>query len=254
MTETPRRHPVLVPPGASAAATAPWEQRVSVACALPTRFEATLQVAESGSILGPIISMQASLVLPGLQARITFRDRPEGGERMAHEVAMQIPLVLPGERLHRPGQTVRGAPRRPLMTLRLFDREGRPLNEETSIGECVDGSRQVDVSFVADVNAVAWLAAQGWSGHGGPRLRLNGKLVYTRGVTVRLGFSPPRERGRIEEGAAEVPLVHPGTMFFFPERVVEGGLPGDPWIWLMFFDQSGGPIGREQLIGHCVPA
>ena len=252
MTETSRRHPVLVPPGASTATNVPWEQRVSVACALPTRFEATVEVVESGSILGPVISIQASLVLPELQARITFRDRPEVGERVAQEVAMQIPLVLSGERLHRPRQTVRGAPRRPQMTLRLFDRQGvRPDGIRLApIMPYAYYNRMTD----ADVNAVAWLSAQGWSGRGGPRLRLNGKLVYTRGVTVRLGFSPARERGRNDEGAAEVPLVHPGTMFFFPERVVEGGLPGDPWIWLMFFDQSGGPVGREQLIGHCVPA
>ena len=125
MTETSRRHPVLVPPGASTATNVPWEQRVSVACALPTRFEATLEVVESGSILGPIISIQASLVLPELQARIS---NYEIAARMQTSVTDVLDLSQESEEtkkhygLDHPHKPTANYARRCLMARRLVEK------------------------------------------------------------------------------------------------------------------------------------
>ena len=237
------------PRGASPVAAAHREPRVVTEYVMPARFRGMLQLANCASPLGPVISLEASLVLSGLQARVTFRDRPRRDDVAVQEASVMVPLVLPGERLERPLQTMRGAPARPRLTVGLFDRDQRPLADAQEFGECTDGSRLLELPIRVDVGAIVWLSARASSGSSGAKLLVNGKLVFSRGVTAQLGLGPAADSTRLDRVATEVPLVNPGTMFFFYERIVENRLRGDPWVSMRFLDERGRPIGEEQPIG-----
>lgn len=231
--------------GSSAAATVHAEPRIVTNCVLPARLRVNMRLAECANHFGPLVSLQASLALPGLQARVTFRDRPNREDVPYQEVSSTVPLVLPGERLERPLLTARGAPAPARLTLRLGDSNRQPLVPAHEI-ECVSGSRLLEFPILLEASAIVWLAAQ-VPGANGARLRVNGKLVFPRGVTARIDPGPEAERR--DRPAPELPLVAPGTNFFFYERTVESGLPGDPWVSMRFMDERGSAIGEEQAVG-----
>jgi hypothetical protein len=231
---------------ASAAADLHGEPRIVTECVMPARFRASLHVSEPASAIGPLIGLQASLVLPGLQARITFRDRPDREDVPFQEVSTIVPLVLPGERLERPLLSTRGAPAPARPTLQLRDFNRQPLVPPQAI-DYVNGTRPIDVPMLLDVSAVVWLSPQPASHLGGTRLRVNGRLVFPRGVCVRIDPGAGAERqGR---PATDLPLVSPGAMFFFYERSAESELAGDPWVSMRFLDERGTPIGDEHPVG-----
>jgi hypothetical protein len=236
---------LLSPRAASASTALQGERRIVTDCVMPARFRVSLRLTECASLTGPLIALQASLMLPGLQARITFRDRPHRDDVPFQEVSAMVPLVLPGERLERPVLSTRGAPTPARLTLQLRDLNRQPLVPPQEI-ECVAGMRQLEAPILLDVSAVVWLSAHPASA-GGTRLRVNGKLVFPRGVFGRIDPGPSAERQH--RPAPDLPLVSPGAMFFFYERNVESGLPGDPWVSMQFMDERGTPIGEEHPVG-----
>src|SRR5262245_10734862 len=216
---------------ASATTLVHGEPRIATDCVMPARFRVSLQLTECASLTGPLVALQASLMLPGLQARITFRDRPHREDVPFQEISAMVPLVLPGERLERPLISTRGAPAPARLTLQLRDSNRQPLVPPQEI-ECVPGIRRLEAPILLEVSAVVWLSPQPASGAGGMRLRVNGKLVFPRGVTGRLDPGPVVERR--DHPAPDLPLISPGAMFFFYERFVESGLPCDPWVSMRF--------------------
>ena len=66
---------------------------------------------------------------------------------------------------------------------------------------------------------------------------------------MRLGCRPlERVTERMRESSADVSLVHPGTALHFPEKTVEGGIPGSPAVSLVFVDSAGQAIGPDSPI------
>jgi len=235
-----------ISPRAASAAALHGEPRIITDCVMPARLRVTLQLTECASLIGPLIAVQASLMLPGLQARITFRDRPHREDVPYQETSVPVPLVLPGERLERPLLSTRGAPAPARLALQLRDCNRQPLVPPQTI-ECVPGARQLEVPILLDVSTAVWLSVQTSSPAGGTRLRVNGKLTFPRGVIGRI--EPGVDVERRVRPASELPLVSPGAMFFFYERFVESGLAGDPWVSMQFMDERGAPIGEEHPVG-----
>jgi len=243
----------FIPPGSSVAAVSHAEQRVSTDLAMTARLEGWLRVTESQSVLGPMISLRASVVLPGIQARVFFRSREKGSPTEGTQ--RQVDLVPQGERVGRSSQPLRGIPGRSQLSLRLTDHEGRALTQEQPLGECVDGIREVDLSFAVDMTAVAWVAAREWSERRGPSIRLSGELIFARGVIVQLGFRP-LDSGveSIGEGATGVLLIRPGMTLCSPDKTLDGGSAENMWISVWFIDGLGRAIDGEHLVGRCALA
>ena len=80
-------------PGPGEGGPSQSERRVSTVFSMPAQFEAWLRVKHGSSPLGALISFQTTVVLSGVQARVTFRSRASKTERPLGEVAMQLPLV-----------------------------------------------------------------------------------------------------------------------------------------------------------------
>src|SRR5262245_31509175 len=246
--------PAFMVPGAVAGRVRA-EQRVSTAWAMPSRLETWLRVTRAASPLGPLVSLQASLVIPGLQASATLYHGPApGGDRPACEI-VRIPMVPPGERITRAGHLMRGMSRGAALRWVVSDADGRPIADEREIGTCEDGFYDLSATpCLVDASAIAWISGIDGSPHRGARVRVSGELVFARGVTLRLGFHP-RHAGADAggAGACELPLVRAGFALYAPEKTLEGSGPASAWVSLRFDDRQGRPIGEEHVIGRRVP-
>ena len=236
-------------PGPGESGPSQSERRVSTAFSMPAQLEAWMRVKHGSSPLGALISFQATIVLSGVQARVTFRSRVNKTERPLEEVAMQLPIVPSGQRMVRPGHSLRGLPREARTMLRLLDREGRPLSETRDLGAYADGVHEVEIPFSVDTTAVAWVTALDWSERRGPRVRLSGELIFTKGLDARLDFPAAGAR---ETDGTRIQLIGPGTTLYSAEKTLEGSLPGSSWVSIQFIDSEGSPIGDEVLVGRCV--
>jgi len=203
---------VFFPPGSGNGSPSQSERRVAASFAMPARLEAWLRVRDGSSSLGAMISFHASLVLSGIQVRVTFRSRGGQAERPDEEVSILLPLVASGHRVTRPGHKLGGVARSARLTLRLLDREGRALTAEQDVGACEDGIHQADVRFAVDTSAVAWVTALEWPERRGPRIRVSGERSFIRGVDARLALGPGGSRAeRSSAGGTELKLPGPGT-------------------------------------------
>ena len=223
----------------------PSERRISTAYAMPVRCQVWLRISGSQTEAGPQVSMLASLVLSAIHARVVYRAAVPPSGLQPDEIALALPMVPANERIARPSRTFRGPAGGSWMSLQLYDHERMPLTEEREIGACTDGMREATLSLVARVNPTAWLSLR--SGREGPEqmLRLDGELVFTSGIGLRLRLRPLVGAG--DTHTTDVALTSVGTTLHCPDRVVERDLPGMPVILLAFLDADGRPIGRERL-------
>ena len=233
-------------------AKAPAEQRVSTSWAMPARIETWLRVSQSSSPLGPEVSMRATLVLPGLQARVTLRHDPLLAGSPPEDETVPVPMVATGERLCAAGRPLGGIPAGATLTLRVVDADGRLLADEQEIGACEDGLHGSTVPCVVDASAVSRVSGLDWSARRGPRVRVHGALEFARGVLVFLGFRPPDGDRAPLEGVRELTLVAPGQSLAGPEKTLEGMGPSGTWVSVRFNEPAGRPIGEEHVVGRCV--
>jgi len=227
------------------------EHHVSISHSMPMRLEAWMRITDGADQLSPVVSLHASLVLSGVQARVSFSDRANGADRTWDGVARQVLLVSPGRRLEHRETPLHGPIGRSRLTIRVVDCDQRPLTPAWDVGDCADGVRELSVPLVAGVQSSLWMALSEWSEAQGPVIRASGELCFPRGVFLRLGFrSLGGERTGRDE--SELQLVRPGMSLYSPARVLGSGVPGTSWLAVRFTDGGGVPIGDETLVGRCV--
>lgn len=228
------------------------EQRVSTMWAMPARLETWLRVTQSSSALGPEVSIRATLVLPGLQARVTLRHDPVLAGAPPEDATVRVPMVATGERLCAAGRPLGGIPAGAPLTLRVTDADGRLLADEHELGVCEDGLHGAAVPCVVGASAVSRVSGLDWSARRGPRVRVHGALEFARGVLVFLGFRRPHDGHAPLEGVRELTLVEPGRALDGPEQTLEGMGPTGTWVSVRFNEPTGRPIGGEHVVGRCV--
>jgi len=231
------------------------EYRASAGYSMPARVDTRLRITESTARTAPLVTLRATLAITSLEACVIFRGAAFDGQGNIEEAVQHVPLVPPGEQVVRPASPLRRVGPGCGITLGLRDEDGRALSEEREIARCVDGVHEISIPFAVETSAVAWVAARDWSEQRGPRIRLSGELIFTRGVTMRLGFRPlDRESEGSSEGVTEVRLVRPGLSLNFPGKTVEAGHPDNTWVAVQFVDPDGRPIGDRHIVGRCTRA
>lgn len=230
------------------------EQRVSATDVMLVQCTTSIRCTESENPLGARISLVASVMIPGLQARVSFLYPPSESGRPAEESTGLLQLVAPGDRFTQPHE-IRGVPGGSQLILELIDLDGRLLAPEREAGECANGMHVVDIPFRLITSAVAWVSVVERPPGQGPLIRLDGELTILRGVRLRLIYRPAGGGPvGVGAGASEVPLIASGTPLPFRQQVLEGGLPGDPTVSMRFVEPVGRPIGHAFRLRSPRPA
>jgi hypothetical protein len=162
-------------------------------------------------------------------------------------------VVPPEARVERVDGRLRSVPSGSLLTLRVFDHERRPLAHEHVVGDCLDGSYEVELPLLLEATASAWVVPRGWTPRHGAAIRLSGALTVRRGVSLQVGTLPrrPRDWDSGLRGIA-MELVRPGQTPHQHEKGFEGDLPVNSWALIGFCDEHGRPIGQPHPIGRFV--
>ena len=87
----------------------------------------------------------------------------------------------------------------------------------------------------------------------GPYITLTGELSFG-GLRVQLIFRNNMKGTHVhtEETTATVTVVPEGETIQFAKQPPEGGVGGNPFIWIQFTDEEGSAISDEIFLGRCV--
>jgi len=108
-----------------------------------------------------------------------------------------------------------------------------------------------NLSQTASVNLSA--TPSGCENNPGPFITLNGELKLS-GVTARIILSN-NEKGThtaSSDVTADVVIIPAGESITIAKQPPQGGVGGNPWIYLQFCDGHGSDLGSPQLLGRCV--
>src|SRR5262245_15513172 len=110
-------------------------------------------------------------------------------------------------------------------------------------------SGRVQMPVVVNTSATA----QGCTNNPGPFINVVGELV-AGGVSGRFIFRN-NDRGthtHVEDVSMDVALIPPGQRIRFAKQPSQGGVGGNPLVYLEFVDGSGVPVSDEIFLGRCV--
>ena len=112
-------------------------------------------------------------------------------------------------------------------------------------------SKSASFSIPSAVSAKA--TAEGCTNNPGPYITLSGEMALS-GLNGKQVFKN-NEKGthtRDELTTVDVVLIPKGESIKFNKQPSRGGVGGNPWIYLQFFDSNWNPISEETLLGRCV--
>ena len=111
----------------------------------------------------------------------------------------------------------------------------------------------VDVTLAQRAKVSVSATTSGCENNPGPYITLTGELKLT-GVGARVILTNNAKFTHVAAGDvfADVTLLEPGETRRFAKQPPQGGVGGNPWIYLMFTDGSGKPVSTPQLLGRCV--
>lgn len=224
---------------------------------MPAHLQMMVTMAECTNAPGPVITFEGVLTLSGLAVQLIFRnnDNPVGGPHEHVEESSVSTVVIPeGEAIQIPKQPVQGGVGgNPFIWIQFFDDDDNPLTSEIFLGRCVQGISDVSVDLLVPGIANALIAAD-CSNNPGPFITMDGELVLS-GINAKLIFrnndnpvGGPHENVQ----SLDVVIIPSGISIKFPKQPVQGGVGGNPFIWIRFLDGSGQPLTDEIFLGRCV--
>ncbi|HKS35900.1 MAG TPA: hypothetical protein VJW76_01835 [Verrucomicrobiae bacterium] len=239
-----------LPAGVSAS-----EKQVSTAFSMPVQVNGTVTMMDCDNSHGPQVTLDATLVLGGLNVQAIFRNNVKGTHEHVEEFVTSAVVLPEGGTITLPKQPVLGGTGgNPFIWIQFLDGDNNTLTEEIFLGRCVQGLTEVDPGFYTDVIAKANVLLDGCSNNPGPFITVDGGLTLS-GLKARFIFrnndnpvGGPHKATR----TAEVVLIPSGTTIKFPKQPVLGGVGGNPWIWIQFVHPDGEPASQEILAGRCV--
>ena len=110
-------------------------------------------------------------------------------------------------------------------------------------------SATVDLPAVVDTSATV----QSCTNNPGPFINLQGELVLG-GISGRFIFrnNVQGTHTHVEDVTIDVVVIPSGLTIRFAKQPPEGGVGGNPRVYLQFLDGSGDPVSDELYLGRCV--
>jgi len=242
--------------GLACAFPAHAQKQVARTFTTPVQVHAIVGFSDCSNSPGPQITLDGAIALGGLNVDLIFRNNVKGTHTYTAEQTVQVVAVPAGGTLLIPKQPpLGGVGGNPFIWVQFLDGDGNALSPEIYLGRCVQGPVNVDANLAAYATAVANFEALDCSNNPGPYITVDGAMSFPKGVNAQLIFrnndnpvGGPHEAIR----SAYVSIIPAGLSLVIPKQPVLGGVGGNPWIYTLFEQADGTPIGKEVLLGRCV--
>ena len=229
----------------SAAATPDPRQSLS----LPVHATGTAQLSGCNTRDGVIVALNGQLALPSLGARLTFYNNEKGTHGAVVQARGEASVIPAGATMTIPSQSAQSSVSgQPSFSLQLVDGGGHPLTSETDLGAC-GGSLALSGDFTLPATVRATVTS--CQNNAGASLALSGALTIDAAVTARVTLRDGTSAASETTGSLQLQVVPDQETIQFAKQPVNGGVGGNPWIYLQFVDATGAPFGQEFLIGRC---
>jgi len=115
----------------------------------------------------------------------------------------------------------------------------------------IPGQVHANIPIAAHLDASA--SADGCENNPGPFITLSGDLTLG-GINARLIFrnNVIGTHERTEDVTQDVVILNQGQVIRFAKQPPQGGVGGNPYIWIEFFDGSWNSISGPTFLGRCV--
>ena len=112
---------------------------------------------------------------------------------------------------------------------------------------------QVHTTLPIAAHLDASASADGCENNPGPFITLNGEILLG-GVNGRLIFrnNVIGTHERSDDVTVDIGVLSDAQVIQFAKQPPEGGVGGNPWIWIEFFDSAWKSISSPVLLGRCV--
>src|SRR5438093_5894568 len=115
------------------------------------------------------------------------------------------------------------------------------------------GAASVSTTVTIPASVTASVTAAGCTNNPGPFITISGELALG-GITARLTFqnNVKGTHTHTEDVTTDVVIIPAGEKITFAKQPPQGGVGGNPLIYLQFTDGAGNPISDETFLGRCV--
>jgi hypothetical protein len=202
---------------------------------------------------GPFISLDGTITLGGLDARLRFSNNLKGTHQHAEDIVTSVELVS-DEPIHFAKQPPEGGVGgNPYIWLVFKDCGSGAEGQSFFLGRCVQGLAPVSADLLVNALANMTITSGDCENAPGPYIRLDGQLSLG-GVCATLVFTNNARFTHVhaEDVSVDITLIPAGESIQFAKQPPEGGVGGNPHIFLQFTDGAGTPIGSEIYLGRCV--
>lgn len=216
---------------------------------MPVRVQAALTAEGCENSPGPFITIGGEVILGGLEAQLVFQNNTKGTHSAQFSYSSAVGLVLPGGAIKIPKQPSRcGVGGNPWIYMQFLDEAGAPLGDEIELGRCVQGMT-VTQDLINQVAASTTVEAD-CKNHPGPIITFGGTVTLS-GLKGKLIFRNNRKGTHTAEESVIMDLIVDGTPLVIPKSPSDGGVGGNPLIWLKFLQGDLTPIGDPIFLGRC---
>jgi hypothetical protein len=231
------------------------KRRVSASTRLTVRLRADVRLSEGGCPEGAKLSLEGSIGLERLQARLLLRRAWSDETELPHNEEFDVALVPKLERIEVPrvvGAAPVGAGRS--LRVRFVDGRGQALSHEMYVGRGSREAMTVQAHLGVPAEVIVWLTATDCAHARGPILDMAGELRFPAGIVgsfqLRDDRNPPGDA--LGSGTVDLAVLPAGVdVPFRPQRVM-AATGGSPWLSVRFMDVSGRLFGDEVAVGRCV--
>ena len=230
-------------------------QQVSTTYGMPVRLQAAIEASGCENAPGPQVTINGALTLGGLGVDLIFRNNERGTHTRTEQTVAKVVLLPNGQSVSVPKQPAEGGVGgNPFIWIQLLDESGNPLSGEIFLGRCVQGLFNLQADFTLVSTATADIAVGDCSNRG-PSITLSGELALT-GLNARLIFrnndNPVGGPHQADEATrVDIVILPAGESITFPKQPVQGGVGGNPLIYVLFRDGNGKALGSEFALGRC---
>jgi hypothetical protein len=209
-----------------------------------------LQATDCSNNPGPFITLGGTIGFGAVSAQFLFENNVKGTHSFTSTVTATA--VPSGFNIQIPKQPVLGGVGgNPYIFVQFVDSNGNPITSPVFIGRCVQGDMSGFASLSIPSTITSNIAALECDNTASD-VDFSGNLVTNQAVTAQIIFTNNADGTHTNNQVVSATLLPAGFDIEIPKQPVQGGVGGNPYIYLQFQDANGNPLASSTFLGRCV--